>query len=134
LLGGLGQEVRLVIPVPNVDSEAPGARFIMDPGAQIEAWRWIQAMGYDVIGVYHSHPVTCETKPSRYDLTVIPPHLLSVIVGIKPMDREPTPESEQFTPPARLVWHPTYDIRYRTWLGDVPQDIDPFVMGRNHAQ
>lgn len=65
MLGGLGGEVRLVIPVPNV-CHSP-FRFRMDPAGQIEAMRRIEEAGLDMVAIYHSHPEG-PAAPSPTDL------------------------------------------------------------------
>ena len=42
-------------PVPNVAS-APRTTYELDPAAQLEAMRGVEAEGLTVVGFYHSHP------------------------------------------------------------------------------
>jgi proteasome lid subunit RPN8/RPN11 len=54
LIGGEGEFARLVIPVTNeADSTV---RFRMDPEQQVKAMLRIEAMGLELMGIYHSHP------------------------------------------------------------------------------
>jgi len=54
LLAGERDEVRRVIPVPNV-LHSP-VRYQMEPRSQVEAMLAIEAAGLDIVGIYHSHP------------------------------------------------------------------------------
>ncbi|NJL94189.1 MAG: M67 family metallopeptidase [Anaerolineae bacterium] len=61
LIGGLWQPYpRLarafqVVPIANIDPH-PAVRYTMDPQAQIEAILAFDQRGWDVVGIYHSHP------------------------------------------------------------------------------
>lgn len=54
LLAGVGEEVRLVLPVRN--EAASPVRFRMDPREQLAAFRRIEEEGLQLLGIYHSHP------------------------------------------------------------------------------
>jgi proteasome lid subunit RPN8/RPN11 len=64
LLGGIGENVRVVIPVTN-ELRSP-VRFRMDPSEQLTAMQRIEAMGFEMIGIFHSH-VRGPEGPSRTD-------------------------------------------------------------------
>ena len=66
LLGGVGALVKLVIPVTNIITSP--IRFLMDPQEQITAFKTIEDNGWEIIGIYHSHPNGPET-PSVTDVT-----------------------------------------------------------------
>ncbi|NIS80268.1 MAG: hypothetical protein GTO14_08675 [Anaerolineales bacterium] len=53
-LFGSGGKVRVVIPVTNIDHSP--FRFRMDPKEQIEAMFRMEAEGYELIAIFHSHP------------------------------------------------------------------------------
>ncbi len=53
IAGRAGRSVA-VYPIPNV--LASPSRFRMDPQAQWQAWRAMQARQWDWLGIYHSHP------------------------------------------------------------------------------
>lgn len=53
LLGGVGEEVREVIPITNI-LESP-FRFRMDPREQVEAMTRLESLDLDLVGIYHSH-------------------------------------------------------------------------------
>jgi [CysO sulfur-carrier protein]-S-L-cysteine hydrolase len=65
LLLGLGEVVEEVFPGRNVD-ETPRTRYLMDPGDELRAFRLMDERGWDLIGIYHSHPET-EAYPSATD-------------------------------------------------------------------
>ena len=54
LLAGVGEEVRLVLPVRN--EAASPVRFRMAPREQLAAFRRIEEAGLQLLGIYHSHP------------------------------------------------------------------------------
>jgi proteasome lid subunit RPN8/RPN11 len=54
LLGGMGEQVCLVVPVTN-ELHSP-IRFRMDPQEQLNAFLRFEAAGIELIGIYHSHP------------------------------------------------------------------------------
>jgi proteasome lid subunit RPN8/RPN11 len=66
LLAGLGGEVLEVIPVPNA-LRSP-VRYRMDPKDQWRAFQTIEQRGWELVGIYHSHPDGPET-PSETDVT-----------------------------------------------------------------
>lgn len=54
LIGGVGNEARLVLPVTN-ELHSP-VRFRMLPQEQLEAFLRFEEAGLELIGVFHSHP------------------------------------------------------------------------------
>jgi len=54
LVGGIGGESRLVIPVEN-ELHSP-VRFRMAPLAQLKAFDQIEAQGWELLAIFHSHP------------------------------------------------------------------------------
>jgi [CysO sulfur-carrier protein]-S-L-cysteine hydrolase len=65
LLLGRGDAVEEVFPGRNVD-ETPRTRYVMDPQDQLRAFRLMDERGWDLVGIYHSHPHT-EAYPSETD-------------------------------------------------------------------
>lgn len=65
LLLGRGDAVAEVFPGRNVD-ETPRTRYVMDPRDQLRAFRLMDERGWDLVGIYHSHPHT-EAYPSETD-------------------------------------------------------------------
>jgi proteasome lid subunit RPN8/RPN11 len=59
LLAGKNNRVEKVIPVRN-QAQSP-VRFVMDPYQQLEAFEWIESQGFDLLGIFHSHPAGPET-------------------------------------------------------------------------
>lgn len=56
---------RLVIPITNILHRTDGYR--MNPEEQIQAFLHLEACGYELIGIYHSHPLGPD-HPSRRDI------------------------------------------------------------------
>jgi proteasome lid subunit RPN8/RPN11 len=54
LIAGLNGQVLEVIPVPNV-LRSP-VRFRMEPKDQWQAFQEIEQRGWELVGIYHSHP------------------------------------------------------------------------------
>ena len=54
LLAGKGNRVERVLPVRN-RAQSP-VRFVMDPYEQLKAFEWIDSIGLDLLGIFHSHP------------------------------------------------------------------------------
>ncbi len=69
LLGGAGGRVERIYPIRNV-STSPDASFVMDPGEQIRAMLEIDALGWEIVGIYHSHPPGSRTDPSLSDVAL----------------------------------------------------------------
>lgn len=65
LIAGLGYVAVEVIPIANV-LRSP-VRYRMDPEEQLEAFNHIEEHGWDLVGIYHSHPAGPAT-PSARDL------------------------------------------------------------------
>ncbi|NWG08249.1 MAG: M67 family metallopeptidase [Chloroflexi bacterium] len=59
LLAGRDGRVEKVIPVRN-QAQSP-VRFVMDPYEQLAAFDWIDSLGLDLLGIFHSHPAGPET-------------------------------------------------------------------------
>jgi len=59
LLAGKENRVEKVIGVRN-QVQSP-VRFVMDPYQQLEAFDWIESNGFELIGIFHSHPAGPET-------------------------------------------------------------------------
>lgn len=71
--------VRMVYCCTNV--EASPLRFTVDPEEHLNAWRHADARGWDIGGVFHSHP-RAEAWPSPTDIERAPdPMWWYVIVG-----------------------------------------------------
>jgi proteasome lid subunit RPN8/RPN11 len=64
MLAGRGDVVEAVFPGRNQD-QSP-TTYLMDPGDQLRAFRKMDERGWDLVGIYHSHPKT-EAAPSRTD-------------------------------------------------------------------
>ncbi len=64
LLLGSGDEVRHVFPGRNTHMSPK--TYEMDPRDQLRAFQMMDARGWDLVGIYHSHPAT-EAYPSTTD-------------------------------------------------------------------
>ncbi len=79
LLAGIGVKVEEVIPVENIEHSQ--VRYRMKPEEQLEAFLHIEEKGWDLLGIYHSHPKGPET-PSENDLNeAYYPEAIYVIVS-----------------------------------------------------
>ena len=68
LLAGQDGHVARVLAATNV-AENPRVGYLMDPHDQIRHFRTIEKQGLDLLGIYHSHPVS-QAYPSPTDLTM----------------------------------------------------------------
>ncbi len=68
LLAGRDGYVTHVLPAANV-AENPQVRYLMDPHEQIRHFHMIEEQGLDLLGIYHSHPVS-QAYPSPTDLSM----------------------------------------------------------------
>jgi [CysO sulfur-carrier protein]-S-L-cysteine hydrolase len=59
LLAGINDRVEKVFLVRN-QAQSP-ERFVMDPCEQLNAFDWIDASGFVLLGIFHSHPAGPET-------------------------------------------------------------------------
>ena len=59
LLAGKNDRVEKVIFVRN-QAQSP-ERFVMDPYEQLKAFDWIESNGFELLGIFHSHPAGPET-------------------------------------------------------------------------
>ncbi len=65
MLAGSNEIVREVIPVRN-QARSP-FRFRMDPQEQLRAFNWIEARGWELLAIFHSHPAG-PAHPSATDI------------------------------------------------------------------
>jgi len=59
LLAGKADRAEKMIGVLN-QVQSP-VRFVMDPYEQLHAFDWIDSNGFDLVGIFHSHPAGPET-------------------------------------------------------------------------
>ena len=64
LLAGQGERIKAVIPVTNALHSQ--VRYRMSPGEQLKAFLEIERQGWELIGIYHTHPHGPE-GPSQTD-------------------------------------------------------------------
>ena len=65
LLGGKGGKVKKVYPLPNLEKSP--YRYRAEPEAQYKAMMDIEEKGWEIVGIYHSHP-SYPPYPSATDL------------------------------------------------------------------
>ena len=68
LLAGRDGHVTHVLPAANV-AENPLVGYLIDPHDQIRHFHMIEEQGLDLLGIYHSHPVS-QAYPSLTDLSM----------------------------------------------------------------
>ena len=92
LLGTGPDDLRMLIATTNVlDSST---NYTIEPREQFAAHRYADRRGWDVVGVFHSHPHT-EARPSPTDVRLAPdPTWLYLLVG---MERHEDPDVRAFT-------------------------------------
>jgi len=82
LLLGRGDTVEEVFPGRNVD-ETPRTRYVMDPRDQLRAFRLMDERGWDLVGIYHSHPQTAAYPSATDKSRALYPDARYVIVSLK---------------------------------------------------
>ena len=65
MLLGRSQEIVAAVRAGNLDADPN--RFLIDPGDHFDALRRARALGFEVVGFYHSHPRS-SPAPSPTDL------------------------------------------------------------------
>jgi proteasome lid subunit RPN8/RPN11 len=84
LLAGRGGGISRVIRCKNV----PTTRYVIDPREQLRAFRSIDAAGEELVGIYHSHPVS-QPYPSPTDRAEAHyPDVFYVLVSLRTGDPE----------------------------------------------
>jgi proteasome lid subunit RPN8/RPN11 len=68
LLAGMPGYVEKIYPIPNV-SAIPQLAFEMDGPSQVDAMVDIEARGWELLAIYHSHPPGSRTDPSPVDIS-----------------------------------------------------------------
>jgi len=80
LLGGRAGRVEKIYPLPN--TERSPARYLAEPEAQLWAMMEIEEQGWELVAIYHSHPVS-SAYPSVTDLEMaFYPEALSLILSL----------------------------------------------------
>ncbi len=54
LIAGRGREVQTVLPMTNALHST--VRYRLEPKEQLQAFQWIESQGWELVGIYHSHP------------------------------------------------------------------------------
>ena len=83
LLAGVGQRIEMAYCLDNVDLSP--VRFTVDPYGHIGALRHAESNGWEIIGVFHSHP-NGPARPSRSDIAgALEPEWYHLIVSPEQM-------------------------------------------------
>lgn len=69
LLGGLGRRVRGVYPVQNIASD-PDTGYYADPQMLFDVLTALDKKGWELVGIYHSHPPGARSDPSPADIAL----------------------------------------------------------------
>ena len=81
LLAGDAQHVTRVLPAKNVAKD-PRVEYLMDPQDQILHFQAMEEQGLELLGIYHSHPVS-PAYPSPTDLSMaLYPEAVYAIVSL----------------------------------------------------
>lgn len=81
ILAGQGGRVIRVYRGTNIDAN-PGVRYYLDPVQQLDTFRDVECNGWEVVGIYHSHPES-PAYPSGVDLDLAYyPDVAYVIVSL----------------------------------------------------
>jgi proteasome lid subunit RPN8/RPN11 len=85
LLAGIDQRVIQVLPAVNV-AQNPAVEYLMDPQDQIRHFQTMEEQGLELLGIYHSHPVS-PAYPSPTDLSrAFYPEAVYAIVSLMESD------------------------------------------------
>ncbi len=85
ILAGTGGRVLKLYRATNV-AENPRQRYLMDPDEQIKIMKEIERRGWELMGIYHSHPST-EARPSPTDIRLAGyPDAAYLIVSLQDKD------------------------------------------------
>lgn len=104
VLGGSGDRVESVLPVPNV-AATPRVYYRLDERAQVMAFAQISAAGQSVIGFYHSHPAG-DPIPSPTDIQLANyPNTAYLIIGLKHVEPQLAAWTMNYGEVARLPLH-----------------------------
>lgn len=79
LLVGVGTRVYQLIPIENIEHSP--VRYRMKPQEQLRAFLSIEEKGWDLLGIYHSHPNGPETPSERDINEAFYPESVYVIVS-----------------------------------------------------
>lgn len=84
LLAGQGTTLTRLFPITNV-ATAPTTNFNLSPAELLRAFKQIEAMGLEVIGVYHSHPRTppIPSPTDIWDASQHMPNVAHVIISLQ---------------------------------------------------
>jgi proteasome lid subunit RPN8/RPN11 len=79
LLGGKGELVARIFPITNREQSPTG--YFMDPQGQFDAARKMREEGFELLGIYHSHP-SSPPYPSARDVKLAFHRAVHVIVSL----------------------------------------------------
>ena len=79
LLAGVGEKIHEVLPIEN--KEHSPVRYRMDPQEQLNAFLYIEEKGWELLGIYHSHPKGPETLSETDIAEAYYPDAIYVIIS-----------------------------------------------------
>ncbi len=74
-------EVRMAEPMHNERTDKRNRRFLINAEQYLEGEKFADKSGFQLVGVYHSHP-DHQAVPSQYDLEMALPNFLYLIVSV----------------------------------------------------
>ncbi|MCM8798606.1 MAG: M67 family metallopeptidase [Candidatus Omnitrophica bacterium] len=84
ILAGKEGKVEKIYPMTNTDRSAQ--TFFMDPREQLKVMKEIRSLGLEMIGIYHSHPVSLAYPSTRDVELAYYSHVSYIIVSLKDKD------------------------------------------------
>ncbi len=110
LLGGLEQLITVAIPITN-RLHSP-TRFVMEPLEMLNAFRWLDEHGLNLLGIYHSHPAGPE-HPSPTDLKELSFWKAAILIW--------SPAASSWQARAFYLQSNGYEVVPILWLSDTAQ-------------
>jgi proteasome lid subunit RPN8/RPN11 len=102
LLGPAEGDVRVAVPLPNVEKDQPRVRFTVSPQDYLAMEDEAEARGLRLLGFWHSHP-DHPARPSETDRRFAWEGLLTLVIAV-----------ERGTPAALTAWDlPGADLPFR---------------------
>ena len=114
LLAGLDGRVMHVLPASNV-AENPLFGYLMDPHDQVHHFHSIEEQGLDLLGIYHSHPVS-NAYPSLTDLSMA--YYPEAVYAIVSLIQSDDPVLRAF----RIVDEQISEVPFRVTRSEAPVD------------
>lgn len=117
LLAGRNKYVTHILPATNV-AENPLVGYLMDPEDQLRHFQMIENQGLDLLGIYHSHPVS-PAYPSPTDLSMA--YYPEAVYAIISLMRSENPDLHAF----RIVNGQISEVAFRVMSSENRNDNKP---------